>query len=70
MGGAIGSGTIKGQTEITLRREGNVIKIQGKVEYRLHDTYDFAKGKGGEDQLIPHLLLGGKWGYPGSFGSP
>jgi hypothetical protein len=47
MGGAIGSGTIQGQTEITLRREGNVIKIQGEVEYRLHDTYDFAKGKGG-----------------------
>jgi hypothetical protein len=61
MGGAIGSGTIKGQTDITLRREGNVIKIQGEVEYRLHDTYDFAKGKGGKDGWLPHGLVGGKW---------
>jgi hypothetical protein len=61
MGSAIGGGTIKGQTDITLRREGNVIKIQGEVEHRLHDVYDYALGKDGTDQRLPHGILGGKW---------
>jgi hypothetical protein len=61
MGAAIGSGAIQGQTDITLRREGNVIKIQGEVEHSLHDVYDYALGKDGTDQRLPHGILGGKW---------
>ncbi len=33
------------------------------MEYRLYDKYDFAFGKGGGDQPIPQLALGGKRGY-------
>jgi hypothetical protein len=57
MANVIGSGTIQGQTDITLRREGNVIKIQGEVEYRLLDKYDFAKGEGTEDEKLPQGWL-------------
>jgi hypothetical protein len=57
MANAIGSGTIEGVTDITLTRKGNTIEIDGQVEYRLRDRYDFAKGKGTEDERLPQGWL-------------